>query len=417
MPRADQSLRAFLEGVAASLSLADALPVLVDIADSLIDLSAHGVVHRDIKPENVLQLDGRWCLADFGISRYAEATTAIDTQKYALSPPYAAPERWRAERASSAADVYAVGVMAFEMLDGRVPFKGPTVEDFREQHLHAGVPALDGVTPGMAALVDECLFKAPEARPSPQNLRPRLDRQMVGPPNTPGLSSLVEANRGEVARRSEQDRRGSEARSEAERRSALMDASLRSFPGISESLRSAIENAASAARVSRSGGSAWTATLGGATIRMTEPVRNGSPSWAGPHAVPPFDVIASASLPITVPPSRIGYRGRSHSLWYCDAVEVGRYGWYETAFMVMALLAQSTAEAPFQLGAGEPAARALLPGLMENQVTWPFTELIAGDFAEFVDRWGGWFAQAANGTLGYPSTLPERDPGGSWRRQ
>jgi serine/threonine protein kinase len=54
-----------------------------------------------------------------------------DTQKYALSAPYAAPERWRAERATSAADVYALGIMAFEMLEGGMPFPGPQIDDYR----------------------------------------------------------------------------------------------------------------------------------------------------------------------------------------------------------------------------------------------------------------------------------------------
>jgi serine/threonine protein kinase len=69
-------------------------------------------------------LDGRWCLADFGISRYAEATTAPDTRKLAWTPAYAAPEQWRAEPASAATDVYALGVIAYELLAGIRPFRG-----------------------------------------------------------------------------------------------------------------------------------------------------------------------------------------------------------------------------------------------------------------------------------------------------
>src|SRR6266581_4091455 len=112
MPQAEKSLRQHLREESQPLSVADSVVVLSDIAEALADLDGR-VVHRDLKPENVLLLNGHWCLADFGISRYAEATTAPDTRKFALSPPNAAPERWRSERATYAADVYAVGVMAY----------------------------------------------------------------------------------------------------------------------------------------------------------------------------------------------------------------------------------------------------------------------------------------------------------------
>ncbi|MHC2672765.1 serine/threonine protein kinase [Bradyrhizobium diazoefficiens] len=175
MPRASKSLREHLASTKGLLSTADATSILIDVASALADLNGK-VVHRDLKPENVLYLDGKWCLSDFGISRYAEATTAADTQKYALSPPYAAPERWRAERATGAADVYALGVMAFEMLVGRKPFPGPHIEDYREQHLHDEPPSIDAGTPVLKAVVTETLFKAPGARPSPANLLARLTR-------------------------------------------------------------------------------------------------------------------------------------------------------------------------------------------------------------------------------------------------
>ena len=113
MPQADMSLRDYLVERGGQLTVDDAVSVLIDVAEALVAIEGR-VVHRDIKPENILRLDGRWCLADFGIARYAEATTGPDTMKYAKSPPYAAPEQWREERASSAADVYAYGVVAYE---------------------------------------------------------------------------------------------------------------------------------------------------------------------------------------------------------------------------------------------------------------------------------------------------------------
>ena len=110
MPRAERSLRDYLTGTSGPLGVKEAVAVLADVAAALSDLDGR-VVHRDLKPENVLLLAGHWCLADFGISRYAEATTAPDTRKYSLTPEYAAPERWRAERATTSTDVYSLGIL------------------------------------------------------------------------------------------------------------------------------------------------------------------------------------------------------------------------------------------------------------------------------------------------------------------
>ena len=75
MPEAEKSLRDHLPEVKDRLDASDAVPVLVDVAQALVAME-DCVVHRDIKPENILLLDGRWRLADFGIARYTEATTA-----------------------------------------------------------------------------------------------------------------------------------------------------------------------------------------------------------------------------------------------------------------------------------------------------------------------------------------------------
>jgi len=92
MPKASQSLRQHLEAAPGPLQLSEAIRILQDIATALVDLDGN-IVHRDLKPENVLLLDDRWCLTDFGISRYAEATTAADTRKFSLTEQYAAPEQ------------------------------------------------------------------------------------------------------------------------------------------------------------------------------------------------------------------------------------------------------------------------------------------------------------------------------------
>ncbi|WP_434582242.1 serine/threonine-protein kinase [Carbonactinospora thermoautotrophica] len=413
MPRAEKSLRQHLHEAGGSLDTPEAVAILRDIATALVDLDGK-VVHRDLKPENVLLLDGHWCLADFGISRYAEATTAPYTQKHALSPPYAAPERWRNERATSATDVYSLGVIAYELLSGSLPFAGPGLDDFREQHLHRDPPYLNGVSAALETLVTECLYKAPGARPSPANLLARLARIAESTPSA-GLAKLQEVNCAEAVRRGESARRESEARSESERRAALFDAATKGLSRIAGSLKQAITDAAPAATVWPGPHGGWIIRLNQAELGFVPPVATAPNPW-GSWDPPAFDVIAHAALSIKIPIDRHGYEGRSHSLWYCDAQEAGRYQWFETAFMISPLIPKRGRQNPFALNPGIETAKAVWNGLAEFQVAWPFTPVRVSELDQFIDRWAGWFADAAQGQLHHPISMPERSPEGSWRR-
>ena len=188
MPEAEKSLRDRLIEVEGRLDTSEAVPILIDVAQALVAMESR-VVHRDIKPENILLLDGSWRLADFGIARYAEATTAPDTLKYSMSRIYAAPEQWRGERASSATDVYALGVVAYELLAGQLPFQGV---DLRQQHLEETPETISGIPDRLRSLVNECLYKGPEARPRPQDLLARLQGSMQAA--SAAASRLQQAN-------------------------------------------------------------------------------------------------------------------------------------------------------------------------------------------------------------------------------
>jgi eukaryotic-like serine/threonine-protein kinase len=267
MPRAEMSLRQHIIAAGGALDLESTIAVTTDIATALSDMEGK-VVHRDLKPENVLRLDARWCLADFGISRYAEATTAPDTQKYALTAPYAAPERWRAERATGATDVYALGVIAYELLSGSWPFRGPQFHDFREQHLHADPAPLTNVPTALASIIAECLYKSAGARPSPANLLARLEAvQRV--PASAGRMRLREVNGENVARLGQVARQASAARSDAEKRRDLVRDAQVSFRQMSEKVRAAILADAPTAVIQSGRDGGWSASLNGATLSVS----------------------------------------------------------------------------------------------------------------------------------------------------
>jgi serine/threonine-protein kinase len=394
----------------------ETLSILNDIATTLTDLDRQGVVHRDLKPENVLILNGRWCLADFGISRFAEATTGLDTRKFAMSPPYAAPERWRSERVTSATDVYAFGVIAFEILSGERPFLGPSESDYREQHLHGDAQGIVTVGAAMAALVGECLYKAPEARPSPANLSARLTK-IAQQPASAGLARLQEANHSVVLRQSEAARAASLALTEAQRRSELGKAAMQALSAVTFELRQSVAEAAPAAEIAEQGTGGWRISFDSAVLRFGPLKISDADALAAYGAPPPFDVLAYSSVDVLMQePNRWGYLGRSHSLWYCDAQSPGHYLWFETAFM----------NSPFLSGANPPvdpydlspsaANEAVAPVITSTQVAWPFTQVVPGDIGDFISRWAEWFAQAAEGRLRHPESMPEIPPEGTYRR-
>jgi serine/threonine-protein kinase len=89
-------------------------------------------------------------------------------------------------------------------------------------------------------------------------------------------------------------------------------------------------------------------------------------------------------------------------------LEKQRFQWLETAFMVSPMVPRRGRQNPFSLDPGVESAKAFWRGAAEFQPAWSWTPLNAGELDEFIDRWAGWFAEAADGKLQHPSRMPER---------
>ncbi len=143
-----QSLRKAIQDGA--LPIDGALEVLAQIADALDAAHARGVIHRDLKPDNVMLTDAtppKALVLDFGIAKLVTAGvtgngTLTGKGTWLGTPGYMAPEQWAADGAGPASDRYALGVMAYEMLSGTLPFQAATLPQMMEQHFRAPVPAL-----------------------------------------------------------------------------------------------------------------------------------------------------------------------------------------------------------------------------------------------------------------------------------
>ncbi len=145
------------------------LNLLRQVAVALQAIHRAGMVHRDLKPSNILlREDGTLVVADLGIVAVTEATRLTRTGQMLGTPYYMAPEQVRGKALDARADMYAFGVMLYEMLAGQRPFSGQDRLAVLDQHLRVTPPPLEQVRPGLAPatvdLVNTCLHKEPEGR-------------------------------------------------------------------------------------------------------------------------------------------------------------------------------------------------------------------------------------------------------------
>jgi len=130
--------------IRAGLQPLRALHILQQVASALALLHQNGIVHRDIKPANILFREpDHAVLADFGIARSIDQNTQLTNAGFVLgTPSYMSPEQINGGDISAKTDMYALGVLFYEMLTGKLPYRGDSVQSVATQHLMAPVPPL-----------------------------------------------------------------------------------------------------------------------------------------------------------------------------------------------------------------------------------------------------------------------------------
>ena len=152
-----------------SFPLSEALRLVQGVAEALDYAHAHNVVHRDIKPANIMVCDGGRDVqvVDFGLAadiRTGHAPASAVRMETSGTPSYMAPEQWRGEYQDGRTDQYALAVVAYELLSGRLPFQGADWMTLRRNVLEQPAPELPDLPAHVNRALSKALAKAPTDR-------------------------------------------------------------------------------------------------------------------------------------------------------------------------------------------------------------------------------------------------------------
>lgn len=398
MARAEKSLQQVLD-TGTRFSDMETVSILRDIAAGLSNVPQ--LVHRDLKPGNVLLHNGAWKLADFGIAKFVEDSTSLNTLRGSLTPGYAAPEQWRGETATVATDLYALGCIGYALKTGKPPFGG-SWDECQQKHLFEIPPELDGSSDRLRSLLSMMLRKVPSARPSlhrVQTILEQLANDLLSPPKLPVADALARISaaltageaKSEAAAVSLRDRR-------AHRESWSKEAERILKTDIIEPFFNHILSAAPACkRDSRE----LQLQMGKAELRFK---LRGNATPENGFSQSKWEVISAASIAIAQ--SEPFYEWSS-SLWYTNLGKGNDFRWYEVSYMNNPLGRTRRPFQPFDLTNDiANADQAAAPAMGMFQFAYGPIAIDDELFDKFVERWANRFVVACEGKLTYPRNLP-----------
>jgi len=142
------------------LKLSEFAKILERICEALDAAHARRIIHRDIKPANILfDIDGSAFLADFGIAKIRSEADEED-EWLVGTPNYMSPEQWLDNKLDGRTDVYALGVVLYQILTGMLPFEGISNDRLMDLHMNQPVPLVSQAQPDLSEAWDEIVSKA-----------------------------------------------------------------------------------------------------------------------------------------------------------------------------------------------------------------------------------------------------------------
>lgn len=402
MPVCDRSLQDELE-TNGPLSSETARSIALEIAAGLAEVG--DIVHRDLKPGNVLHYQGRWRIADFGIAKFVEDATSLQSLRSSLTPAYAAPEQWRGDRPTNATDVYALGCILFALLTGQPPYLGD-VDDVRDAHLHQPPPPLPDVDGRLSGLIAMMLRKAPASRPSLDRCRTVLS-QIVSEHRPAGRSALALAGSA-VSQEEAEAEAVLQAKETADlERKAIAKEAVDEIHGIVIRLFDAISSEAPAARREPS-----SVVLGPAIISFAQPRSSTFRLYRGQTVNnPQWDYLATTTLSLRCHHGVVNnyepdYYQYSVTLFFGTTDTDLEYRWREISFCDV-VGSRGFYEQPYAIYPSDQAfTLAVSQTLSTSQVAQGPTPIDGENEHDFQERWIVLFAKAAQKKLRAPKQLP-----------
>lgn len=393
----------------------EAIEIILAILAGLSEVQ--DITHRDLKPSNVLMHDSKWKIADFGIAKFVEDSTSLETLRSSLTPAYAAPEQWQLRRPTGATDIYAAGCIVHALITGQPPFSGD-VDTLRECHIKSTPSPINDLPPGARSIASQMLRKSP-------NIRPKLERcikvfQSVLSANANNVrdvdSKLAQAvsdlaitqAQGETeckARKTRKDNRDlifNEAADELGRVKNRLFDEIRDhaqdvMDGRSSEERLIIGNATLTFDTSLN-------SSGVRGIRKSDPEEmSGDAGWGVNKKQSEWDIVGFANITIE---QRVAHQVSTR----CANIIFGKpninseYRWYELAFWSRSN--EMRKDAPFCLDYVWEVDKALSKGMNVINLAYDPIPIDGENEDSFIEYWMRLVAQAIAGKLEQPSRMP-----------